>query len=101
MGLFTYVEIPPNYIPEKYKGYTHWQTKDVIKSHLLGTLTITKSGELFYNLPFFIGQPVPHPMNYTGDIKIYASRSWFPVELSLTFKSGILTRVKKLESEAV
>ena len=109
MGLFTYVDPHKSHLPDEYKKLANWQTYDVVKKEM-GNLSINKSGELFYSLPFYTGQPTPQFLPFTGDMKICTDNggdynahdgSWKLIRLSLTFKSGILTRVKKLESEAV
>lgn len=47
MGLFTYVNIPKDLLPERYKDYEGWQTKDVVDPEM-ETLEITSEGELYY-----------------------------------------------------
>lgn len=46
MGLFTYVKVDENLLPEKYRKYSNWQTKDVIQP-FMDTLFILSDGCLY------------------------------------------------------
>jgi hypothetical protein len=71
MGLFTYVNIDKDLLPEEYKDIFEWQTKDVVEPGLQ-RLKITKRGELVYHQ---IDQQ-PLTLNFHGDMRIYTTRNY-------------------------
>jgi len=65
MGLFTYVKVDENLLPEKYRKYNNWQTKDVVEP-LMDTLIIDENGNLY--LEWF---DIVANENYNGRDMIY------------------------------
>jgi hypothetical protein len=55
MGLFTYVNIPDKFLPQKYQGKNEWQTKDIVEP-IMGTISVQEDGSLIYKFDTtFIG----------------------------------------------
>lgn len=61
MGLFTYVEIAKELLPEEFRKFENWQTKQVVTPSL-NTLIIKNDGSLIYN---------DHILDYHGDMEIH------------------------------
>jgi hypothetical protein len=113
MGLFTWVAIDNDLMPEEYNNFKGWQTKDVVEP-FMETLKITKEGSLVYIETQRKWEPnEEHPLkgcfkkigqtqtdlNYHGDMNFYTSddKGKYFVDLVARFTEGQLQYIKKVE----
>jgi hypothetical protein len=116
MGLFTYVKVEPELLPEDYQHLTGWQTKNVVEPSM-ETLIIEKDKQLYYlwyeceweddpSNKFFGGyfkHKAEHKetLDYHGDMLFY---NWDEkekrlIELVARFSNGKLDYIKEYENE--
>ena len=69
MGTYSYVEVHESVLPEEFKGFIGWQTKDVIEP-MLSTLIIDEDGNLCHRMSIF-GNVMFEVLNWTGEMIFY------------------------------
>jgi hypothetical protein len=98
MGMFDYLTIDDNFLPEELKGHNDgWQTKSYDK--LLSTLIIDKNGELS-----LIGRDwniysdyveKPKKLDYSGEIIFYDNIDDIWYEFIAIFDNGKMIKIDK------
>jgi hypothetical protein len=115
MGLFTWVEINSDLLPEQFKYISDWQTKDVVEPQM-ETLIVTEDGKLIYQwwerewfddptypminpmIKGYYKRTVEHreELSYHGDMEIIGGNNNKPpfVECVCRFTEGKLDWIK-------
>ncbi len=114
MGLFTHVVVFNDLLPEKFKKYDGWQTKDVVES-FMETLEITKDGSLLHITHKYEWVKDPErkiiggymkivdtavtKLEFHGDMNFYTWDDELkqPVDLIARFTEGRLTWIREKE----
>ena len=98
MGTYSYVEVHESVLPEEFKGFIGWQTKDVIEP-MFSKLIITEDGRLIHRMSM-LGINAKEELSFTGEMLFYTlgeGHDWKATLLCLvaTFENGKLVSIKE------
>lgn len=92
MGMFTYVDIAKELLPEEYRGLSNWQTKEVVCPEMY-TLEVTPDKHLYYH-----NRDRTDIINFTGDMCAYEFAQSI-IYLDMKFINGELINITITEEE--